>query len=103
MVGDLRRGYQEELTDDDVLDRLAALAQESPEEQTVAHEQFEYLLSFVSEGDRQLLRLAIELDLDGKLLAQALRCSYNAAMVRLCRARQRLRTALEGQRGESNG
>jgi len=102
-VSDLRREDQEELTDDDLFDRLASLAQDGPEQQTVAHEQFEYLLSLVSEGDRQLLRLAIELDLDVKLLGEQLGCSYNAAMVRLCRARQRLRTALEGHGGVSNG
>jgi RNA polymerase sigma factor (sigma-70 family) len=101
-VSDLRREYQEELTDDDVLDRLAAFVHEGPEQGVIASEQFEYLLSLVSQGDRLLLRLAIELDLDGQSLAQALGCSYNAALVRLCRARQHLRRALERQRGESN-
>lgn len=102
-VSDLQQEYQEEFSDDDMFDHLTALAEDGPEQQAVANEQFEYLLSLVSEGDRQLLRLAIELDLDGKLLAQTLGCSYNAAMVRFCRARQRLRTALEKQKGESNG
>jgi len=101
-VSDLRRADQEELTDEDVLDRLATLSHEGPEPGVIASEQFEYLLSLVSEGDRQLLRLAIELDLDGQSLAQALGCSYNAALVRLCRARQHLRGAIERQRGESN-
>ncbi len=101
-VSDLRREYQEELTDDDVLDRLAAFAHEGPEHGVIASEQFEYLPSLVSEGDRLLLRLAIELDLDGQSLAQTLGCSYNTALVRLCRARQHLRSAMERQRGESN-
>lgn len=99
----LRQEYQDELSDDHVLDHLTPLAFDGPEQQIIATEQFELLLSLVSEDDGQLLRLAIELDLDGKLLAQALGCSYNAAMVRLCRARQRLRTALEARKGESNG
>jgi RNA polymerase sigma factor (sigma-70 family) len=102
-VSDLRQEYQNELSDDDVLDRLTPLVHNDPEQQVIAIEQFEHLLSLVSEDDRQILRLAIERDLDGNLLAQALDCSYNAAMVRLCRARQRLRAALEERKGESNG
>lgn len=101
-VSDLRRADQEELTDEDILDRLTTLYHEGPESGVIANEQYEYLLSLVSEGDRQLLRLAIELDLDGKSLAQVLGCNYNAALVRLCRARQHLRSAFERQRGESN-
>jgi RNA polymerase sigma factor (sigma-70 family) len=102
-LSDLRKAHQEELSDEDVLDHLSSLTHDGPEQQFVATEQFEYLLSLVSESDQQILRLVIELDLDGKLLAQELGCSYNAAIVRLCRARQRLRTALEGQKGENNG
>lgn len=101
-VSDLRQADQEELTDEDILDRLTTLSHEGPESDVIANEQFEYLLSLVSEGDRQLLRLAIELDLNGKSLAQTLGCSYNTALVRLCRARQHLRSAFERQRGESN-
>jgi RNA polymerase sigma factor (sigma-70 family) len=102
-LSDLRKENQAELSDEDVLEHLTLLAQDGPEQQIVATEQFEYLLSLVSESDQQILRLVIELDLDGKLLAQELGCSYNAAMVRLYRARQRLRTVLERQKGESNG
>lgn len=101
-VSDLRRADQEELTDEDILDRLTSLYHEGPESGVIANEQFEYLLSLVSEGDRHLLRLAIELDLDGKSLAQALGCSYNTALVRFYRARQHLRSTIERQRGESN-
>ena len=101
-VSNLRREDQEQLSDGDLLDHLVTLADAGPEQDMIANEQFEHLLSFVTKDDQQVLRLAIKLDLDGKLLAQTLGCSYKAALVRLCRARQRLRHAIERQKGESN-
>jgi len=83
------------------LDRLFIVS--GPEEQIEAQEQVEQLLALVSEGDRYILQLSLIQGLDGEALAQELGCTYNAAHVRLHRARQRLRVAIERQRGGNNG
>jgi DNA-directed RNA polymerase specialized sigma24 family protein len=74
-----------------------------PECQVENMVQMEYLLSLVSEPYRKVLQLTYLEDKDGAALAESLGCSYDAALVRLHRARKQLRVALEKQRGESNG
>lgn len=75
---------------------------EGPEQHIEAMEQAEYILSLVSASDRDVLRLSIIEGLDGEALAQHLGCPYTAGHVRLCRAKKRLRMALEKQGGERN-
>lgn len=92
---------------EDPLEQIAALLKTKlevrPESQVEDMEQAEYLLSLVSEPYRKVLRLVYLEDKDGEALAEALGCSYDAALVRLHRARKQLRIAFEKQRGESNG
>jgi RNA polymerase sigma factor (sigma-70 family) len=78
---------------------------EGMEQQIEASAQVEYLLSLVSPGDRDVLRMSIIEELDGEALARQLGCSYTAAHVRLCRAKKQLKKryeALEREGGESN-
>lgn len=93
--------------DEDPLEQIAALikikSEVRPEYQVEDMEQVEYLLSLVSEPYRKVLHLAYLEDKDGEALAEALGCSYDAALVRLHRARKQLRIAFGKQRGESNG
>lgn len=100
---DLPHDSQQSFSGEDSLDCLSALIDTGPEEQVESQEQVEQLLSLVSEGDRYILQLSLIQDLDGEALAQELGCTYNAAHVRLHRARQRLRAAIERQRGGNNG
>lgn len=78
------------------------LISEGLEQHVEAQEQLAYLFSFVSASDRDILRLSIIEGLDGEALAQYLGCPYTTAHVRLCRAKKRLRIALEKQGGERN-
>lgn len=90
---------------EDVLASLtltSALISDGMEQQVEARVQAEYLLSLVSASDREVLHLSIIQGLDGEELAQRLGCAYTAAQVRLCRARARLRVALERERGVRN-
>lgn len=89
-------------SDEDPLDRLSTLYGKGLEEETEMREEVRYLLSLVSEKDRYILELSYIQGLDGDALALELDCSYTAAQVRLCRARQRLRAVLARQKGESH-
>jgi DNA-directed RNA polymerase specialized sigma24 family protein len=102
-LSDLRQHSQaSNMPDEDPLDRLSILHDRGPEEEVEMREEVKYLLSLVSEKDRYILELSYIQGLDGDALALELDCSYTAAQVRLCRARQRLRTALAKQKGESD-
>lgn len=104
LLSGLQRENQEDSPDEESLDKIIALTSVGPEQEVESNEQFENLLSLVSENDQYILRLSIEQDLDGEALAQVLGCRYQTALVRLFRARKRLRAAIERrQRGEING
>jgi RNA polymerase sigma-70 factor (ECF subfamily) len=106
-IGELEYERKQQAPDEDPLEQIAALlkvkSEARPESQVEDMEQVDYLLSLVSEPYRKVLRLAYLEDKDGEALAEVLGCSYDAALVRLHRARKQLRIALEKQRGESNG
>lgn len=100
-LNDLQRRNQDSGdSDEDALDRLTVLDGKGLEEDAEMRDEVQYLLSLVSEKDRYILELSYIHDLDGDALALELGCSYKAAQVRLWRARQRLRAALEKQEGE---
>jgi RNA polymerase sigma factor (sigma-70 family) len=107
MMSDLQHKYKDRVLDEDPLEQITAIAkitsEEQPENQVEIIVQIEYLLSLVSEPYRNVLYLAYLEDKDGEALATELGCSYDAALVRLHRARKQLRIALERQKGESNG
>lgn len=106
-MSELEHESKRQAPDEDPLEQIAVLlkakSEARPESQVEDTEQVEYLLSLVSEPYRKVLQLAYLEDKDGEALAEALGCSYDAALVRLHRARKQLRIALEKQRGESNG
>lgn len=106
-MSELENERKKHAPDEDPLEQIAALLKTKtevrPESQVEDMEQVEYLLSLVSESYRKVLQLTYLEDKDGEALAESLGCSYDAALVRLHRARKRLRVALEKQRGESNG
>lgn len=85
----------------ELFDRLArsTARQAEPEAALEADEAAAALLALVSPADRQVLRLAILHELNGEMLAGALRVSPGAARVRLHRALNRLRAALAAQEG----
>lgn len=85
-----------------VLTSTSTLIHDGMEQQIEARAQTEYLLSLVSATDREVLHLSIIEELDGEELAQRLGCAYTAAQVRLCRARARLRVALQREGGIRN-
>jgi RNA polymerase sigma factor (sigma-70 family) len=114
LVHDLLPGSQEIMSEDEVFDRLAALAARQPEVNTegdparglVSSQQVEAILAHVSKADRQVLRLAVLHELNGQELAAALGISPGAARVRLHRALNHLRAAWpidEPGRGEVHG
>lgn len=106
-ISELEYERKQQALDEDPLEQIAALlktrSEVRPESQVEDMEQVEYLLSLVSEPYRKVLHLTYLEDKDGEALAEVLGCSYDAALVRLHRARKQLRIALEKQRGESNG
>ncbi len=106
-MSDLEHKHKDQAPDEDPLEQIAALArinsEEQPENQVENMAQIEYLLSLVSEPYQNVLHLVYLEDKDGEALATALGCSYDAALVRLHRARKQLRIAFKKQRGESNG
>jgi len=83
----------ETLSEGDMFDRIAVLADAGLEQDLDANEEAKALLALVSEDDQQILRLAILHDLDGTAIGNALNISPGAARVRLSRALNRLRDA----------
>lgn len=88
--------------DDNFFERFASLTVHGPEQDIVAKEQVEFLLSRVSEDDQQILRLAVFHELDTASIANVLGIKAPAARQRLHRAMNRLRSTLEAEGGESN-
>ncbi len=81
------------LSEDEVIDRLPRLFGQEPEEQD---EQKFQLLNSISPEDQRVLRLAVHHDLNGEALAKELGMPPGAARVRLHRALDHLRTAIQG-------
>ncbi len=89
-------------SDENFFERFASLMNDSPEQNVVAEQQAQFLLSQVSEDDQQILRLVVIHELDTTKIAQMLGIKAPAVRQRLHRAINRLRTILEAQGGESN-
>lgn len=94
--------HSDAANDDAFFDQFISFAIAGPEQDTEAKEQFELLISLISEDDQQILRLTILHDLDNARLAHALGIKEAAARQRLHRAFNRLRAILKEQGGESN-
>jgi len=98
---------EEQLSESDLFDQLAANSNAGPEQEIEANEQAELLLSLVSPEDQHILMLAFVEGFEREALAQKLGISPGATRVRLHRALKRLRSAWSeqypnSQKGESN-
>jgi len=97
LIRDLYPQTQQDLSDDDLFDRLSAYDGSNPERILESDDAVDDLLSLVSDADQRVIRLAILDDLNGDALAKRLGISAGAARVRLHRALNRLRIARQAQ------
>jgi RNA polymerase sigma factor (sigma-70 family) len=93
LVRDLYLDVQDNLSEDELFDWLAALTVAEPALAWESNEAVSAILAYVSKTDQHILRLAVLHDLNGEELAQALGVTPGAARVRLHRALNRLRAA----------
>jgi RNA polymerase sigma factor (sigma-70 family) len=93
LVRDLYLDVQDNLSEDELFDWLAALTVAEPALAWESNEAVSAILAHVSKTDQHILRLAVLHDLNGEELAQALGVTPGAARVRLHRALNRLRAA----------
>lgn len=100
LAGDLCGRETGDLSEAEVFDRLAQLAVDSAAHEFEANEAADRMLALVSADDRQILQLAVIKQMDGQALARALGTSPGAARVRLHRAIERLRAALNQQKNK---
>lgn len=94
------RQVQEGLSDNELLERLPDTFTEGPEKSVESDEQFETLLSSLSEDDKHLLRLYIRRDFDAPLIASELGITHEAARQRISRALKQLRILYGSKGGE---
>jgi RNA polymerase sigma factor (sigma-70 family) len=96
LLRDLYQDAGDSLSDEELFDRLAAVAISAADPATIVEADGEItsMLAGLAPGDQQILRLAILHGLDGDALADELAISPGAARVRLHRALRRLRAAL---------
>lgn len=93
-VADLNIATQNDLTDEDAFDLVARLALDNASKNLEANEEAQWMLSLVSDSDRQILRLMILEEMDSQAVALALGIKAATARQRLHRALERLRAAL---------
>ena len=91
---------QEGLPDNELLERFTDTFMEGPEKSVESDDQFETLLSSLSEDDRHLLRLYIHRDFDARLIASELGITYEAARQRISRTIKQLRILYGSKGGE---
>ncbi len=106
-IGEISLAQDERLNEDELFDQISAGTTAGPDQEIVANEQAELLLSLVSPEDQHILMLAFLQGFEREALAQKLGISAGATRVRLHRALKRLRLAwseqhVKSQEGESN-
>ena len=90
------------MSEAELFDRLAGMAGQGPDHLLARQAELAELLAGVSEGDQQIIRLAVVHEMNGEELGRALGVSPGAARVRLHRALNRLRRAhSRRRRGEA--
>jgi RNA polymerase sigma factor (sigma-70 family) len=99
LMRDLYPQMEETLSDEELFDLLPTVTYGRVEEME-ADESINHLLSALSRGDADLLRLALLHDLSGEALAKELHITAGAARVRLHRALNRLRATMH--EGDTN-
>ncbi len=92
LVSDISN-HGEEIDEGDFFDQIVSHVQPGPEQAIEGDEQVVEMLSLVSPGDQEVLRLALLNDLDTSMLARILGVTPGTARVRLHRALTRLRAA----------
>jgi DNA-directed RNA polymerase specialized sigma24 family protein len=98
-----RSSHQDEITEEGMIDFLAAQNSDSNTMQSRIHLTFDELVSLVDSDDKRILKYAFIDNMKGEDLAAALRVSIGAANVRLSRAISRLRKAyLSSESSERN-
>jgi RNA polymerase sigma-70 factor (ECF subfamily) len=97
---DLIGNADEALSDEEVFDRLAGLATSTADSWFERQAELHMLVAGLSADDQRVLRLAVNHDMDGAALAQALGIQPGAARMRLFRAIRRLREAWLAQEGD---
>lgn len=102
LVRDLFPGLEALMSDDELFDWIAEMA-EAPPDELETRQDVAALLAAVSPDDARVLRLAIMKGLDGMALAAALGVSPGAARVRLHRALNRLRQVVQQQKDNDHG
>jgi RNA polymerase sigma-70 factor (ECF subfamily) len=98
LMRDLYAQTQDTLSDEELFDLISQVTEESLEA-LEDNEQVTRMLAGLSESDAELLRLAILYDMDGSALGKTLGISSGAARVRLHRALNRLRLAMQARSG----
>lgn len=91
LVRDLYPGDEDAFSDDELFDWIAELAGAATEDTHEAEARAEALLAPLPQAERQVIRLAVLHELDGRALAAALGTTPGAARVRLSRALAKLR------------
>ena len=95
LARDLVRGYRQTLTDSEILDALSQHVVPDTADVIESRNVVNWMLGHVSAGDQKVIRLSILDGMNGAEVAHELNISPTAARVRLHRALQRLRTALQ--------
>jgi RNA polymerase sigma factor (sigma-70 family) len=98
LIRDLWRDGDQALSDDELFDRLLNDGNISPPS---GHDMLSELLELLSPADQEVIKLAIEYDMSGAAVAEALHTTPGAARVRLHRALQHLRTHWQQMQEES--
>lgn len=93
---------QNVLSDNAFFEQFVTRTEAGPEQSVEAMEQFEALLSLMTESDQQILRLYILHDFNAVQIASKLGITHQAARQRISRMRKQLRTILERQGGKPN-
>ena len=94
------RQVQEGLSDNEFLELFTSAFVEGPEKSVESDEQFEALLSSMSEDDQHLLRLYIYHDFDAIRIASELGITYEAARKRISRTIKHLQALYTSKGGE---
>ena len=93
LVTDLQAAATDGLSEAELFDRLAACATPDATGQIEADEAVAAMLNLLAPADRQIVQLAILLEMDGTAVARALNLKPGTARMRLHRALNRLRQA----------
>jgi RNA polymerase sigma-70 factor (ECF subfamily) len=102
LVRDLYPEIEQQMSDDELFDRAAALASVDLTDDLDSHAEATAMLAALGPDDQNVLRLAILHGLNGDALAETLGVTPGAARVRLHRALHRLRESYVAHKEDVN-